>query len=74
MNTASLIELQYALTTMNNHNGFSPSIILLTETWECRLSRAEPTLKGYTYIGEPIDKPEINCHKPHEGMVARECG
>ena len=56
MNAASLIELQYALTTMNNHNGFSPSIILLTETWECKLSRAEPTLKGYTYRGKPIDK------------------
>ena len=56
MNTASLIELQYALTTMNNKNGFSPSLILLTETWECKLSRTEPQLKGYRYIGKPIDR------------------
>ena len=56
MNADSLIELQYALKIMNNRYGFSPSIILLTETRECKLSRTQPELKGYKYLGKPIDK------------------
>lgn len=56
MNKASLTELQHALTTLKNRNGFSPTMILLTETWECKLACTQYQLDGYTYTGKPIDR------------------
>ena len=41
-------------------------IILLTETWECNLSRTQLELKGYKYLGKPIDKPP-QATRGHEG-------
>jgi hypothetical protein len=56
MDGASLIELHTSLKKFKTKNGFKPTIIGVTETWEEIEASMDYSLEGYTYIGKPIER------------------